>query len=294
MDSKHIVITRFNLKIWHRDKSNGLTLGEQWLEQRFKLFEQFCLPSLESQTDRNFVWFCFFDIDTPKSYKAKIEIYKLRFKQFKPIYLSESEGADGYNTAIIQRVKSEFIESNKPVLITTRIDNDDCFHSNYIKTINDLAAAYIDKDMYCIFEYGYQYFLAQNLLTRIKYPSNHFLSRIERNPETIKTVIEFKHAHLRKKRLSKNITVHRIKDKKNPFWVEVIHNRNVANDLHLSFRLRDIIDFFYTKPELNSRKLTEFGIETTISIWNQLYRFSTFFIFRALHLSLNKLLKKIS
>ena len=61
MKIKHIVITRFNLKIWQKDKSNKTTLGEDWMEERFNLFERFCFPSLMHQSDKNFRWLCLFD-----------------------------------------------------------------------------------------------------------------------------------------------------------------------------------------------------------------------------------------
>ncbi len=62
---KHFVITLFNLKLWTQDKNNVSTRTDEWLEKRFELFENYCLPSLKAQTNKNFVWLCLFDQFTP-------------------------------------------------------------------------------------------------------------------------------------------------------------------------------------------------------------------------------------
>ena len=50
---KHILITRFNLpKRWNSDKQGNEILDTVWLEERFDLFEIFCIPSIEGQTSK--------------------------------------------------------------------------------------------------------------------------------------------------------------------------------------------------------------------------------------------------
>jgi hypothetical protein len=59
----HFVLTRFNVKI-------GLGGGEsvapnlEWLVHRFDLFDKFCFPSVRNQSNLNFKWLVFFDVDT--------------------------------------------------------------------------------------------------------------------------------------------------------------------------------------------------------------------------------------
>ncbi|NOQ92400.1 MAG: hypothetical protein GQ552_06770 [Flavobacteriaceae bacterium] len=52
---KHFIITRFNLKQegWNTNKNNKAILTEEWHENRFKLFINFCFSSVRSQTNRN-------------------------------------------------------------------------------------------------------------------------------------------------------------------------------------------------------------------------------------------------
>ena len=68
----HFIITRFNLRIWQQDKNNIPTHTSEWLEHRFELFEKYCLPSVENQTNKNFIWLCMFDKETPAPYKERI------------------------------------------------------------------------------------------------------------------------------------------------------------------------------------------------------------------------------
>jgi hypothetical protein len=56
----HFVLTRFNVRMpiyQHPDES--------WLPERVRLFEQYCLPSFEAQTNTNFTWLIFADAQSP-------------------------------------------------------------------------------------------------------------------------------------------------------------------------------------------------------------------------------------
>jgi hypothetical protein len=281
MGIKHLIITRFNLNIWGRDKLNNITLGEDWLEQRFCLFEQYCLPSVLSQSDKNFMWLCFFDAETPTKYLQKINTYHNSIPELKSVFLTESEGFDNYNSIIKKTILNEFNSAKNDISITTRLDNDDSIHIDFVKRLNQIAVSTKYKDQFCVFEYGYQYFATSNFITRIKYPNNHFTSRIEKeltDINDIKTVLAIKHSHLRKKNITENFYVNKIIDKRNPFWIEVIHERNVANDLFLSFRIKDISNFILTKIELKNRKLSEFGLDIYISKKNQAKKYFTFYL----------------
>ena len=57
---EHLIITRFNLNLYARDKHDAPTRTERWLEHRFEIFERYCLPSVAAQTNPNFRWLCLF------------------------------------------------------------------------------------------------------------------------------------------------------------------------------------------------------------------------------------------
>ena len=60
---QHVILTRFNLKtgVWQKDKNRNDILDREWLEERKKMFLQFCLPSVLGQTRKNFKWMIFFE-----------------------------------------------------------------------------------------------------------------------------------------------------------------------------------------------------------------------------------------
>ncbi len=59
---QHFLITRFNLRkeTWTTNKQNVAVLTEEWHENRFKLFKDYCFTSVAAQTNKNFVWLVFF------------------------------------------------------------------------------------------------------------------------------------------------------------------------------------------------------------------------------------------
>ena len=67
------VITRFNLRLWSKDKHNRPTLSKEWLEQRFDLFEKYCYTSVMHQSSQNFLWVCLFDEDATLPYLNKVK-----------------------------------------------------------------------------------------------------------------------------------------------------------------------------------------------------------------------------
>ena len=64
----HFIVTRFNLKIW-----SGVQLDTSWYDHRIMLFESFCLPSIENQTNRSFHWLILCDSTTPPIYLERIK-----------------------------------------------------------------------------------------------------------------------------------------------------------------------------------------------------------------------------
>lgn len=93
------------------------------------LFENYCLPSVKKQTNQNFIWFVFFDINTPDSFRNKIKIIEDDYQNFKPIFV---DGINMLNSTFIQYVVNHSKDDDEFV-ITTRLDNDDFIHKNFIK-----------------------------------------------------------------------------------------------------------------------------------------------------------------
>lgn len=132
---KHYLITRFNLRTaWKTTKKGDALLNEEWLAQRFELFEGYCLPSVRNQTNNNFTWLVFFDTTTPDHFRHKIEQIALEFPLFHPIFI---DGMKEFRASVRSHIASDITEPVKFVL-TTRMDNDDMIHKDFIGTIQNL------------------------------------------------------------------------------------------------------------------------------------------------------------
>lgn len=89
---KHFILTRFNIRLWNQDKFRQPVLSLEWLEQRFDVFERFCLPSVSGQVCKDFVWVVLVDSMTPQVYKDRMESYRDVCPQFVPVYVKPEHG----------------------------------------------------------------------------------------------------------------------------------------------------------------------------------------------------------
>lgn len=233
---QHFIITRFNVRLKREDIKS--LPSEQWQEERFQLFEKFSLPSMKNQSKQNFKWFIFFDKETPEQFIGKIEEYK---KQFKIIAIFTDE----FN---INEIKSEiapYLSIEIPYLITTRIDNDDTFSSDFIESIQR-TFAYQNLE-YINFPKGYV--LKGNRLYNHIDKSGPFISLIEKKDYEIKTVWCTNHRDVSQ--------VAPIQQVDNKIWMQIVHKNNVSNRIK-SYRLNKI--------ELKDRFIIEKKHENKISI----------------------------
>lgn len=212
----HYLITRFNLrkKEWTTSKNNTLVLTDQWLTNRMKLFETYCYPSVTGQKNQSFKWLVYFDTTTPDVFKTRIEELHKAFPAFQPIFC---DGMDQF----LPSIKSDLALNNKPYIITTRLDNDDCIATDFVENIQQSfnSQRYIALD----FVKGWTLSIAKPYKLGVKVQAyNPFMSLIEINdqPETIwsKGHTEWK----REKRVLQNNT--------DLIWMSIIHQENKIND----------------------------------------------------------------
>ncbi len=65
-----------------------LSPDDAWMQHRFRMFEDFCYPSVRAQTNTNFTWLVLFDASTPEKYKERIAQFAA-WKRFVPCYVDE-------------------------------------------------------------------------------------------------------------------------------------------------------------------------------------------------------------
>lgn len=276
---KHFVITLFNLNLYSCDKSMNPVCTDVWLKNRFKLFESFCLPSMKHQTAQDYIWLCFFDVGTPKEYKAKIEGYQKEVPQFVPCFLDEQE-TKNWREYIVKTMVG-FLDDKDDYVITTNLDNDDLFHKEALAVIQDRVQSELKTGLY-VFTTGLQYFVNQNMLVKMSYPHNHFMSLCEEyNEGKLKTVKFAEHGHI------KRMVDHVIEIKDKPYWIETVHGENVGNDVRITSRVHYFLIF-------KQICLNDYGVDIAFYRFRNLGMTLIFFPYLLITASVRKILKKMS
>ena len=234
----HFFLTKFNVRSF-QDLRPGCQ--PDWLERRFKLFDQYCFPSVSSQSNQNFQWLVFFDVDTPELFKQKISEYSNKWKNFIPIYL-DCPLPYGEFPDEVRSIVRNYIPAECEYLITTWLDNDDAIHKDYVQMIQDNFDRQDGETLN--FFFGYQ--LAEGKLYFDFELANHFISLIEKyNPESFNTCLCRPHKELYE--VCKSATKVFCK----PAWIEVVHGSNYMNVYRRGFRVPTgkILDDFSIKTE---------------------------------------------
>lgn len=242
---KHYILTRFNLALWSKDKKGRTTKDEAWLANRFDLFEQYTLPSVMNQSNTNFLWVVMFDNDTPELYRNKVTQWADTYPNFKYIAVKAAQ-ARWYPRIFTEYIRHDLQKSAPETdikVITSWLDNDDMIGRDYVATVQQDAQK-IGNGTFFFYRKGTQYFLEDNYALHIVFPNNHFVSRIEdttANNRLIRTVYEYgTHYDLPKIKAAKLLFIDN--DDVKPLWAEVVHGRNVDNDVKMRLNFRFVKD----------------------------------------------------
>ncbi len=248
----HLVITRFNVDFddLNKTKYGADVRSLDWLTHRFEIFEKYCFPSVQNQSEQDFKWLVFFDAATPEAFKNKIERYHQMFTNFLPVYIPSGQ----LFLAEIQNGIRQLVTT--PFVITSRLDNDDMLHEDFVKTIQRNFHSQPD----CIIDapYGMQLNIEHNK-TRLITSYNlygPFISLVEQ-ADLPRSVYFKQHKHWRGHKNVIRIT--------NRLWTQIIHSNNVLNRFHENrnycLHLAKLDAF-----GVNIRTINSFGSEHAIKI----------------------------
>ncbi len=263
MNIHKYILTRFNLTLWQTDKNSNNTQTAEWLEQRFRLFEQFTLPSVLNQTDKNFKWIVLFSSETPIKYKSRIDEIRSRCPQFRAIGVAPGQ------SAIFGQIFKEVIENDlgdkaEGIVSTTYLDNDDALSVHYMEMIHNLISTNYNKIIaqtsIINFRFGCQYFTEHKVASKASYKRNHFITLAEPlGSNSIKTVFGYGSHYY----IDKHNGINKIINTKPAMWLEVIHDKNVINDVRTSIHTRIIgsemlLRTFGVTAETNGNTISSF------------------------------------
>lgn len=199
---KHYIITRFNAGLYS-PKARIHVPSDEWMRHRIKLFMTFTLPSIMGQSCQNFTWLVLMDKRTPKAYIEMLEC--IQYPNMQLIYTTWLRN----------------IEPGDYDLITTRIDNDDAFHPEVIKVIQDSWYEQRPEPWVLVFPFGFILDLATKQVLFMEYRVNNCPTLIE-NALEARTIWHWEHttipAELKKRYISDQ-----------PYWLQVVHSQNLKN-----------------------------------------------------------------
>ena len=263
---KHFIYTRFNLQSenWKTAKDGSPILTDEWLEERFVLFEKYCFPAVINQSNKRFYWLIFFEVNTPDNYRERIEKITSKHDNITPLYIP---GMRSLKNAFSHFI-SEKLDEEDEFIITTRLDNDDAIHRDFVATIQSLAVK--KHDTVIDLRKGYQMDLSNGRYEYRNYENsfNPFISLVE-SVDTFNTVASKLHNEWEN---SDSIIIH----KSSPMWIEVIHKRNKLNQPKVNI------------PLIKQLRLLDFGIEKELKGRSAMYVFINNF-----KLKNSKILQKI-
>jgi hypothetical protein len=185
------------------------------MAHRFELFEQFCLPSIQNQTNKNFKWLILMDRRTSAEDRERMCHYKQQFGNIQLVFTTAECLSRDVQNSIKENGERDYI-------ITTRIDNDDAYHKEAIDMVQHHFSA--QEFEFVNFSRGYQYSTKSRRLYLHEDMSSPFMSLVEKWSEAPKTVQCEAHNLIKGKWPLRQIVHGR-------YWLQVIHDRNAANNL---------------------------------------------------------------
>lgn len=209
----HVVMTRFNLATPGRESSIRNKPG--WLDYRFELFERYCLPSIAAQTSPDFSWIIYFDEGTPAVFRERIEKLRSVFP-FIP-YFTGLFPSHGWRTSVL-----DVIAPKTPLLLTTRLDNDDAVACDFVERLHDHVRGHNETEGAYNFVNGLV--CGETALYSHHHESNAFFSLLEPVGPEMRTAPSIRHMDL-----AQTARVFQIEDK--PMWLQLVHETNVSNKI---------------------------------------------------------------
>lgn len=201
----HVLLTRFNLAMDFGGKAQRRWLDEAWLQDRVRLFERYCYPSVLAQTCQDFTWLVLCD-------------------EASPLWLTEwlQESCPRATAIRVTDARRETLEPHLPNcewLLSTRLDSDDALHRDFIGTVQ----SYTHEPGRTFLDPVIGYTLSGNRFYRRTYRNSPFLSLMERRE---RASLVYSVQHQEASRYGPVVPING-----GPMWVQVIHGDNVSNSV---------------------------------------------------------------
>jgi hypothetical protein len=204
----HVLLTRFNLPSANAERVIRAKQG--WLEDRVDLFERYCLPSVQAQTNKDLRWVIYFDPDSPACLKDRIDRHR-SLGVYHPVF-RRSVSPEELRADILS-----IVGTPRDELITSNLDNDDGLAADFTERIRSAgrtgarSAIYIKAGLV----------KHEDRLYLLKDARNAFCSVRESWTSPLTCWCDWHNL------LGSHMPV--IEVGGGPGWLQVIHGRNVSN-----------------------------------------------------------------
>ena len=226
MDLKKYITIRYNTTAGFKPSQwNGkgrVNLDPVWLVERLALFDNYCAPSIEAQSRKDFTVLVALDADTHENYVRAV-CSCIEGIEVRPILVEAGEDHGARFNAFVQEdTDAEFVS-------LTRLDSDDALAPGFMERIDHFARREIEKGMveplYITFPRGQNFDTATGRYTDHEYAMSAFGTLVEKRSPAMKGVYS---DHHQKMATRYNSIIAPSKDAQ---WCIVVHDNNAANVL---------------------------------------------------------------
>lgn len=210
----HFLITRFNIRF-----AEGKEVSESWTRHRWELFQQYCLPSIEQQTCRDFHWLLYISPNTPKPILKELEHTASRCAMLRIVPIADDVAMKAHWKQTVQ-TESQGVDW----VATSRLDSDDALALDFIASVQ----AYGPTAKRWVINYNKGLTLLhqeQPFVYQINAPANPYISLVEPVSHNIETIVGKDHQQWLKDPNYKEF------DTDHPMWLQIIHQKNVINEV---------------------------------------------------------------
>lgn len=212
MHYNHIILTRFNLQY---EADSNIHLEPGWLDERFRLFERYCLPSIVGQTKQTFTWVILASEQTPDVYRKRLTEYAAEHGNIAIHFCPYYEDINQLYIHIGQQYSLGYTH-----LLSTRVDSDDMLAYDFVETLQSYISDMTTDHAILTFADGVQWFEHKNIALAASYKKNHFLSFYEPS-KALRTCIGIDHTKV------PDLLLRLLPDK--GMWCEIVHRSNMCN-----------------------------------------------------------------
>ncbi len=217
---KHYLITVWNVN----------NLDPEWLKERHRLFEEYCLPSVMAQTNKDFEWILVADSRTPKQFRRKLRAYpaSVLYHDFgatewdlNPATQPRHNLACNLEYAVAAPLSSYIGTPDTDYIITSRLNSDDAISIDYIDRVQKNATPGEEGGRFWVnLTKGYK--LVDSYVYNHSGLQNPFISFVE-PPEEILTTYQVTHGEA----IQTGYPVRQVEGE--PTWLHIAHHGNLLN-----------------------------------------------------------------